>query len=412
MSPTVLGWQLPSLPKSRSKRVLVFAGFVLVLGVLSRCVFRGAPTAAATSEVIRVLIATPENSIRIRAQDLRCPRIGNVGIVDAIEVRTQAKGLLVIPLRDERQSDATSEPAFVLDDGHVDITWLGPATWTTGAARTASSTRQHFGRLTAHAADDGSLRCVLHAPLELYVTGVLAAEMGSSFPPAALAAQAIAARGFALTARARRQDSQDFDVFDDERDQVYRGVDASPPLIEAVRATTGLVLAYDGNVLRSYYASTCGGRTRDGYAFFRDVPRAPFRGVVCEACSDSPLYRWSRRIERGAFAELGCGRSGSLRFELFADDDRGDLEKIRVTGPHGSVIVPASSLSRLRPLPSRWIDSISDRGDDIEVRGRGFGHGVGLCQYGARGYARAGWSFSAILQHYFPGATITQLRDL
>ncbi|MCB9880895.1 MAG: SpoIID/LytB domain-containing protein [Planctomycetes bacterium] len=412
MSPNILGWQLPSLPKSRGKRVLVFAGFVLVLVVLSRCAFRGAPTAAATSEEIRVLIAAPENSIRIRAQDLRCPRIGDLGLVHAIEVRTQAKGLLVIPLREERQSDAMSEPAFVLDDGNVDITWLGPATWTTGAASNANSSRQHFGRLTVHAADDGSLRCVLHAPLELYVTGVIAAEMGTSFPPAALAAQAIAARGFALTARARRKDSQDFDVFDDERDQVYRGVDAAPSLIEAVRATTDLVLAYDGTLLRSYYASTCGGRTRDGYAFFRDVPREPFRGVVCEACSDSPLYRWSRKIERGAFTQLGCGRSGSLSFELFADDDRGDLEKVRITGPHGAVIAPASSLSRLRPLPSRWIDSIRDRGDDVEVRGRGFGHGVGLCQYGARGYARAGWSCTAILQHYFPGASITHLRDL
>ncbi len=402
-------WLGVALRPGRRRRVVVFVLLVALGLLVSHCMGWTRQPVAAETTILRVLLGPVTKTLVIEAERLRCAEVAGLDGCTGIEVRTQSKGLLLLPL------GGGAGRAVVVDGGRVEVAWQGPARLSFADAPVAKSEREHFGRLVISADNtedgDSKLRVVLHCDLEVYISGVVAAEMGASFPPAALAAQAIAARGFALTARARRS-ALDFDVFDDERDQVYRGVDQDPRLIEAVRATSGQVLAYQDRLLRSYYASTCGGATRDGHAFFKDVPREPMRGVRCDGCRDAPLFRWRRRIPLAAFVERGCSKTGRLGFDLRRDASSGDLLAVVVSSAAKTLTISAKDLHRMRPLPSLWIDAMVLTSEGIEVRGRGFGHRVGLCQYGARGYAKAGWSHTTILEHYFPGARLLHLSDL
>lgn len=395
-----------SFRSSRAWIVLAIA-MVAIFGLshfVTRC---GSPARAAEREIVRVLLGEDGSRLRIRADALRCVPAAPFALDRQLEVRTQSNGLLVLGPKGQ---------AWAHDDASLEIHWDGPATLQGDAEDfdgESDDERPHFGHLvvTQKSWPDRppSLRRVLHADLDLYVTGVIAAEMGARFPPAALEAQAIAARGFALSARSRRSEL-DFDLFDDDKDQVYRGVPEDPSLVKAVRATLSMVLTYDGKPIRSYYSSTCGGATRDGFERFEDVPRAPFRGVECTACSDSPRFRWTRRIPRSAFAAIGHGGSGRLTITPIDKSARGDWRRMRVKSRGKSTTHSASTLSRLQPMPSLWIEKVDSAGDGVVVHGRGFGHGVGLCQYGARGYALRGWTHEEILAHYFPGTTVETIE--
>lgn len=353
---------------------------------------------AAQAITLRVRLDDAERQTTIEGAKLQTQPSPPFEIGARLEIRTQSRGLLLL---------TENGDAWALDSAEgVRVSWEGPARIVAGdKASRREREAQHHGNLVVRASR-GALRRVLHTDLELYTSGVLAAEMSPSWPAAALEAQAIAARSFALTARARRR-KLDFDVFDDDRDQVYRGARDDPSLVRAVRNTRGQVLRYDGKILRAYYSSTCGGMTREGFERFRDVPRAPFRSVVCEGCADSPRYRWTRTIARSRLAQLGVSARGSLNIRPTKRSGRGDWMRMSLTDARGvQREVAARRLHALRALPSLWLDSVRARGAVVEVRGRGFGHGVGLCQYGARGYARGGWSARDILAHYFPGAEI------
>ncbi|MEZ5990680.1 MAG: SpoIID/LytB domain-containing protein [Planctomycetota bacterium] len=271
------------------------------------------------------------------------------------------------------------------------------------------------GRLEVGLDEDARLRLVLVTPIEPYLTGVLAREMGRSFPPAALEAQAVAARSYAVQcARRAAATGRDFDLFDDTRSQGYGGISDSPPLRKAVRATRGLVLARDGRVLRAYYGSVCGGRTRDGHERFRDVPVDALPSVVCGGCDGAPLFEWRRQLDAASLRRLVPGLGpGPLALSPTATSPRGDwLGAVAVAGRGEPVPVPLDALARAFRLPSTWITGVERLQDGLALVGHGFGHGVGLCQRGAEAWAGRGEDFRAILARYYPGADLVPLEAL
>lgn len=287
----------------------------------------------------------------------------------------------------------------------VRIAWRGPAHLRSARGPAAATERLVYGSLEVKARG-GELEPILHLPLELYLTGVLAAEMGPDFPLEALKAQAVAARSYALAA-ARRNRHRAHDLFADARSQAFAGVVLDPRLLEAVRATRGEVLLWRGRVLRAYYHSTCGGRTRDGRACFHDVPAPPFRPAACPEDRISPFHRWRRLWAKAGIEALGLRfEAQTFRLEVLERSERGDWLRLRIRSVPGAWrVLGGTRLRRLARLPSQWIESwraLPGRG--VLFCGRGFGHGVGLCQFGAAGMARAGADYRTILARYYPGA--------
>ena len=251
---------------------------------------------------------------------------------------------------------------------------------------------------------------VEHVPLETYVTGVVLAELGPTFPDAALAAQAVVSRSYALERMARRA-SAAWDLRADQRAQVYRGVPvAADQVRRQVAATAGIILAWDGRILPGLFSSTCGGTTRPAGEAFGGPTLPPLSGVRCGWCDGAPLARWTaRRRLAPVTRSLGLvGPPTAVAITSRTASDR--LAEATFTVAGRAVPVGVTALKRaLGPSArSTWITDLTLEGGRLVAQGRGFGHGVGLCQHGARAQALAGRSWLAILEHAFPGAGLAR----
>jgi stage II sporulation protein D len=285
----------------------------------------------------------------------------------------------------------------------------------------------------------GTLRFVQQGPstggvvnvldMETYLLGVLPPEMPASFHEQAMRAQVIAARTYAWYNKLSRPATSDWDVKATESSQMYIGLPRrmKPEAERAVKETAGLVCTWDSpdgeRIFCTYYSSTCGGSTQDAGPVKNDASIPPLAGgVPCDWCKDSPSYRWDPvRLEKrfitmrlrekySLFRSLGLIDSISIaqstpegrpvRFLLKDEVGRTaelEAENFRLAvNPDG------------RTLKSTWFTPVVERQHIVFTEGRGFGHGMGLCQYGADGLARAGRNAVEILTYYYPGSRVTR----
>ncbi len=261
---------------------------------------------------------------------------------------------------------------------------------------------------------DGTLRVVNEAALDDYVAGVLAGELFPDAPPEALRAMAILARSFALIHLA--------DLTDDPGlHQAYRGIPAAavrPVLRAAVASTAGLrLLDRAGKALPNYwYHSTCGGHTAEASVVFGIPDSDAYGGVPCARCSTSKYWRWDAEFpEKEMRAALRFG-SPVARLEVGSRSIDGRILTFRATAAGGTVrYVPAIQVRQAlgaNRLRSTFVSSLeaSGSGEDLVFRfqGRGWGHGVGLCQIGACTLAREGATAERILAFYYPGTRVVK----
>lgn len=271
--------------------------------------------------------------------------------------------------------------------------------------------RRYRGSFTS--TPDG--RVVSVVPLEAYLYSVVSREMPRSWPAEALRAQAIAARTYVL---GRSNPNRDYDVVPSEADQVYTGIDAeSPATTAAVDDTAGHVLRFGDEFAQIMYSSCCGGHTEASSDAWNGAPIAYLGGVTCTYCTDSPWYRWTESVAldrvRGAFADRIASIGTLQRIAVDQTDPSGRARFFRIEGDAGSVQIKAAEFRS--KLGSRVVPSLLVRGVGLDaaqaqatiaIDGGGLGHGVGLCQWGARGLATAGGSARDILALYFPGTTV------
>jgi stage II sporulation protein D len=251
-------------------------------------------------------------------------------------------------------------------------------------------------------------------PVEQYLYSVVSREMPRSWPAESLQAQAILARTYVLQ---RSNPNRDYDLVTSEADQVYTGSDAEAAQTSAaVDATAGKVLRFGSGFASIAYFSCCGGHTESSAEAWGGKPLAYLSGVACDYCKDSQWYRWTQTIGadrlRGALGAQ-AGAVGDLQnITLDAPDASGRARFWTFSGTNGSARVKAADVRRAvgsRVLPSLLVRKVSlqTTGDAAAtIEGAGLGHGVGLCQWGARGLAQTGASSAAILAYYFPGTTI------
>lgn len=274
--------------------------------------------------------------------------------------------------------------------------------------------KPYRGSVSVYRQPDGTLTVVNRIDVEDYLYGVLYHEVGSWWPMESLKAQAIAARTYALHQK-QFTAARKFDVYNNQSSQMYGGADSERTRSnEAVDSTRGLVLTYDGRIFPAYYHATCGGVTRSASELWKvDLP--PLRGGVrCEYCWFSPHFSWHAKIGvreiESALGKQGV-HVGSIReLEVVDRSPTGRVLTARVGGTEGERIISAKDL-RL------WVGSTVVRSENFEVHarrgkivfeGKGWGHGVGMCQWGALGQSLIGRKYNEILSFYYPGSEIQQ----
>jgi len=260
------------------------------------------------------------------------------------------------------------------------------------------------GRLRVKAAADGNLTASNLLPPQAYLRSVVGSEMFASWPLDALMAQAVAARTYMLFAIADKG-------YLNRMDMAYKGISAehrAPTL--AVDLTDGIVLTYGGRILPAYFHSTCGGHTASVKKVFGQDLIGPLTGVPCEWCEASPTYRWAARIPvRHIVAALKS--KGIERLDSIEPLDTAPDGYARDILLNGEVRMDANAF-RLAVSPAQVKSTrfdVTRDGDSYVFRGRGYGHGIGLCQWGAHGMAKAGRSWEEILLHYYPGAELRKV---
>jgi stage II sporulation protein D len=195
-------------------------------------------------------------------------------------------------------------------------------------------------------------------------------------------------------------------------DQVFDGLDGVAAVFrEASDRTRGLVVLYRGELARTVYHSTCGGRTEDAAsAWGRDVPY--LRARSCDDCSGSPVYRWEYRMSgaegRRVAKALGIPPGKDLRIAVTGRTPTGRARRIRISS--GAVSRELSAVEFRRVAGYANVRSLKmgivPVAGGWRFTGEGWGHGVGMCQYGADGMARRGAGFREILARYYPGTGI------
>jgi stage II sporulation protein D len=282
----------------------------------------------------------------------------------------------------------------------------------------------------------GALTVVNELPIESYLAGVVNAEMGrrSREEQAAVEAQAIVARTYALKNRGKNGASG-FDLRASVADQAYGGLGAETDAgRDAVGATAGRVLTHRGALVSTFFHSTCGGSTASPLEAFRTVQSTPYLQPVSDRhgsgyyCDISPRFRWSVEWDAETLRRI---LRRTLRSVLGIDDASVDevrdvhvhrtgpserATEVRVVVGRGDIPVYGPDVRRVFETPDGRVLGSTALRFDTEVRdgrlhrltasGGGWGHGVGMCQWGAVGRARAGQDAETIVTTYFPGTRV------
>ena len=316
--------------------------------------------------------------------------------------------------------------SLFVDDARADVRVAGKA---------------YGGALNLVPTDTGVL-VVNVLPMEEYLRGVVPLEIGERAPGerAAVEAQAVAARSYTVTrvllARTGNGRSADFDLIASVGDQVYGGRDAERPVADAaVRATANLVLLLNGRVVTAPFFSACGGETAAAEEVWRSDGEPHLQRVSDKIpgsdryyCDIAPRFAWTRILSgseldavvqryMGAYQSVPSGGPGQV--SALAVESRtpsGRVASLLVQTERGTFRLRGNDSRSVLRSPSGELlnsayfsvttESSAGRLARAVIRGNGYGHGVGLCQWGAIGRARAGQDASTILRTYYRGTTL------
>jgi stage II sporulation protein D len=249
--------------------------------------------------------------------------------------------------------------------------------------------------------------------LEEYVKGVLYHEVSHHWPMEALKAQALVSRTFALYQHQTNKD-RDYDVTADIYSQVYGGKTSERYRTNAaVVATEGKIITYRGEVFATYYSATCAGQT-EAAANLWNVDIEPLKGVECKFCTDSPHYRWHEDISLPEIKEglnkTGLGITGQIRdIKVIKRNKSGRVERIKIYSDKKETEISGKDFrSAMGPNTIRSTNfTVEIMQNDAYFEGFGWGHGVGMCQWGAYFMAKQGYKYEEIIKYYYPAAEIS-----
>lgn len=286
--------------------------------------------------------------------------------------------------------------------------WPGPAVAFTAEEPIRADGRELSRWVEVRRTRNG-LAVVEVLPMEDYVAGVVSGETPTTFPLEARKAQAVAARTFALVRKLEALTAgRGWDLGATVISQVFVGAGAADPAARAAtEATAGEVLVLDQEPVETYFHSSCGGRTEEGLAALGRGYEY-LSGVACGRCDGAPGAHWRQVIpgeELGRAAGLG---RAATSVEVVARTSTGRAARVAIAAGKRRVTLGGNDLrqrlgwSRLRSLAIE-VEPVEG---GFAFAGRGSGHGAGLCQWGAAGFAREGKGYREILGHYYPGTEV------
>jgi stage II sporulation protein D len=261
------------------------------------------------------------------------------------------------------------------------VVWIGDR-WYRGSVQVIASDRQ--------------LLTINHVDLEQYLASVLGAEMSPTFPPEALKAQAVAARTYALY---RRQSTTKklFDLDNTQLSQVYRGLSGESASTQAaVTATLGQIMTYQGKPILAVFHAASGGHTENVEEIWSE--RVPYLRGVPDYDLGSPGSEWTQSFTSAQISQ-------SLKVKQINEivPDRltqfGSVVSLKISGDTTQILTGAQVRTALKLRSLRFTIAYTPTG--FVFTGRGYGHGLGMSQWGAYYLAEQGMTYSQILAHYY-----------
>ncbi len=365
------------------------------------------PVASFADDLIRVLLIQDAQRLEVSAAGgltVRLPNGETRAFVEAVAARPMLGGLTV-------NGEQVAGESVVIRSRNGDLTVRNGGNGT-GEQKPLVVT----GTLKI-LARGGTLLLVNEVDLEEYTKGVVPAEMSPSWHPEALKAQAVVARTYALYQRTLNA-ARDYDLVATVQDQVYQGRQGVDQRVQqAVESTRGLAVAYQNAPIYAAFSSTAAGPTEDAVnVWSKDLPY--LKGVDCPFDVNAPRYQWRAALKlsdlEATFRRQGVDVGAIASLTPFAYSRAGRVTKLRILHSRGELILRGEDFRRLigySVIPSTQFD-VDAMGWEIVLSGRGAGHAVGLCQWGAKEMAEHGYSYATILAYYFPGTELKRTSSL
>lgn len=275
--------------------------------------------------------------------------------------------------------------------------------------------KEYRGSLIVYRQKNMNIRCVNKIGLEDYLKGVLAGEMISSWPIEALKAQAVVSRTYAVF-RICDTLNKDYAVVNTVSSQVYGGKKSETSRTNlAVDSTRGQVMICRGKVFSAFFHANCGGHTTAPETVWYTRSYPALRGTVCDFCSGSKHYYWKKVADLEAIEkslkQKGYDINGLRDVQIKKTDSSGRVTRFELICDSGNILIKAN-LFRIavgaQKMRSTLFTAFQVGRGALYMEGLGWGHGVGLCQSGAKGMADSGFSFEDIIQYYFSEKTVLQ----
>lgn len=388
---------LPAFPrvnrKNRDQRV-IFRILCLFLGIVLSWLIP--PPSPEARDLIRVLILRDISSVKVVSEGLN--------LYDLKSGQSFFKNRKYTSLLFEREAggrvrlrgQTLSAPGFLVESG-------GPPLLING--------RSYRDQLRITPGPNQDLWVINVLSLEEYLVGLINFEISSQWPMEAIKAQVIAARTYAFFQR-RNRAGEPYDVDSGVSDQVYGGTGKEDARSRrAMEETRGELILHEGNPIFSVYSACCGGKTESGeYMWAAGFPY--LRSMECAYCLDSPHFIWNYSIggERLASA-LGSGMvSGPrvLRVEIEERSPSRRVLRLSIQSENTRRMIMGKDFRRLLGYDQLRSTNfiLAEKEGVFLFSGLGWGHGVGLCQWGAKGMAEAGMDHRTILKSYYHGVEI------
>ena len=270
--------------------------------------------------------------------------------------------------------------------------------------------KKYHGNMEISPADKGLL-VVNELPLEDYLVGLINCEISSQWPMEAIKAQAVVARSYAVYQKEMRKNAM-YDLESTVMDQVYEGCEIEDSRAgRGVKETAGEVLTYKGNVIQAFYHSNCGGHTESSENVWGfSLPY--MQGVDCSYCLATPSAKWEQTIPLNKIESLLKGNgyqvAGLLEIRTGKKNRSGRVTDLILIFAKGHLTISAVNFRKIIGYTVIKSTNFEARiaGDDAVFTGIGYGHGVGLCQWGAKQRAGDGFDYREILSYYYPGTRL------
>ncbi|MCX7927726.1 MAG: SpoIID/LytB domain-containing protein [Candidatus Omnitrophica bacterium] len=261
------------------------------------------------------------------------------------------------------------------------------------------------------------LRLINILELEEYIKGIAVREISHHWPMEALKAHCVVFRTYALY---RKQESQNkpYDLTTDISTQSYGGLAAERLRInEAVAQTKDEILCYQGKILPAFYSSTCGGATEDAEAVWPKIKCPVLKAKECPYCKESPHYFWKIILTQEnlikAMKKAGIIVKQIKNIQVLSRNQFGRALSIRIIYDDSALGISASELRNLvgQDILKSTYFSVTIVDNGFMFKGFGWGHGVGMCQWGAYAMAKEGFSYRQILDFYYPNSEVKKLNS-